>query len=52
MTYEYYYIITAANYEHAPIVAQPSRRTEFQGRLLAAMQEIQAEPKFRTLKTE
>jgi putative transposase len=37
------YFITAAHFEHAPIMATPERRTEFESRLLQAMQEIEAE---------
>ncbi len=37
------YLITAANFEHAPIMAAPERRTEFQEILLKKFQEIQAE---------
>jgi putative transposase len=38
-----YYLITAANFEHVPIMAAPARRTEFEARLLEAMQGIQAD---------
>ena len=38
-----YYQINAANYEHAPVMADPGRRTGFESRLLDAMHEIQAE---------
>ncbi len=38
-----YYFITAANAEHAPIMSEPARRTEFETRLLEAMQSIQAD---------
>jgi len=38
-----YYLITAANFEHVPIMATPARRTEFEARLLEAMQGIQAD---------
>jgi len=37
------YLITAANFEHAPIMAAPERRTEFQEILLERFREIQAE---------
>jgi putative transposase len=37
------YFITAANYEHAHIMAAPDRRTEFEARLLAVLREIEAE---------
>jgi putative transposase len=40
---EGYYLITAANYEHQPIMNSPDRRTDFEKRLLAIMQEIQAD---------
>ena len=36
-------MITAANFEHAPIMSTPERRTDFETRLLAAMQDIQAD---------
>src|SRR3972149_3490902 len=36
-------LITAANFEHVPIMALPDRRTEFEVRLLTAMQSICAE---------
>ena len=36
-------MLTAVNYEHAPIMNSPERRTEFQRRLLVAFQEIKAE---------
>ena len=38
-----YYLITAANFEHVPIMTSPERRTEFEIRLLSAMKEIQAD---------
>jgi putative transposase len=38
-----FYLITAANFEHAPIMVSPERRTEFEILLLAAMENIQAE---------
>ncbi len=38
-----YYLVTAANFEHAPIMSTPERRTDFETRLLAAMQAIQAD---------
>jgi hypothetical protein len=34
------YLISAANFEHVPIMASPDRRTEFESRLLAIMEEI------------
>ena len=37
------YLITAANFEHAPIMNSPERRTEFQEILLKGFCEIQAE---------
>ena len=37
------YFITVANFEHAFIMAAPERRTEFEIRLLKAMQDIEAE---------
>ncbi len=37
------YFITVANFEHAFIMAVPERRTDFEIRLLKAMQEIEAE---------
>jgi len=37
------YLITAANFEHAPIMAFPERRTEFQVILLKGFEEIRAE---------
>lgn len=37
------YLITAANFEHALIMAAPERRTEFQEILLKKFQEIHAE---------
>jgi putative transposase len=36
------YLITAANFEHASIMAMPERRTEFQEILLNGFQDIQA----------
>ena len=36
------YLITAANFEHAPIMASPERRTNFEARLLATMDGIRA----------
>jgi putative transposase len=39
---EGYYLLTAANYEHARVMESPDRRTEFEKRLLAAFQEIEA----------
>jgi len=38
-----YYLITAANFEHAHIMFAPERRTEFERRIVAALQEIQAD---------
>ena len=38
-----YYLITAANFEHVPIMASPERRTEFEMLLLSAMKQIQAD---------
>jgi putative transposase len=38
-----YYLITAANFEHAPVLDSPDRRTEFEMLLLGAMRGIQAE---------
>jgi putative transposase len=38
-----YYLISAANFEHVPIMASPERCTEFEIRLLSAMKEIQAD---------
>lgn len=40
---EGYYLFSAANFDHAPIMACPKRRTEFEAMLLAAMQEIHVE---------
>ncbi|HEY6042755.1 MAG TPA: transposase [Anaerolineae bacterium] len=37
------YMLTAVNYEHNPIMAAPSRRTEFEARLLTALNEIDAD---------
>jgi putative transposase len=37
-----YYLITAANFEHAPVMASPQRRTEFEVLLLETMRGIQA----------
>lgn len=37
------YLITAANFEHVPIMEAPERRTEFQEILLGKFQEIQTE---------
>jgi putative transposase len=37
------YLISAANFEHVPIMASPDRRTEFETRLLAIMEEIHGE---------
>ena len=38
-----YYLITAANFEHALIMGAPERRTEFESRLLEAMNSIRAD---------
>lgn len=38
-----YYLITAANYEHARVMESPARRSEFEKRLLQALREIEAE---------
>lgn len=38
-----YYLLTAANYEHAWVMETPDRRTEFETRLLKAFHEIEAE---------
>jgi putative transposase len=38
-----YYLITAANFEHVPIMALPERRTEFEILLLSEMKEINAD---------
>jgi len=38
-----YYLITAAIFEHQPIMAASSRRTEFEARLVGGIIEIQAE---------
>ncbi|MFA5874468.1 MAG: transposase, partial [Anaerolineales bacterium] len=38
-----YYLITAANFEHAPVMDSADRRTEFEMLLLGAMRGIQAE---------
>jgi putative transposase len=37
------YFLTAANFEHQPIMATPDRRTEFETRLLTTMAAIQAQ---------
>lgn len=34
-----YYLLSAANFEHRPIMASPARRTEFQKRVLDKLQE-------------
>jgi putative transposase len=36
------YLLTAANFEHAAIMASSDRRTEFEGGLLEVMKEVQA----------
>jgi len=38
-----YYLITAANFEHQPIMSAPPRRTEFETSLLEEIKGIQAE---------
>lgn len=38
-----YYLITAANFEHAPVMDSADRRTEFEMLLLGALRGIQAE---------
>jgi putative transposase len=38
-----YYLITAANFEHMPIMGKPSRRTDFESRLIQAMKDVQVE---------
>jgi putative transposase len=38
-----YYLISAANFEHAPIMALPDRRTDFESRLLNGLKEIMAD---------
>jgi len=38
-----YYLITAANFEHQPIMAAPTRRTDFETRLLEALAVIQVD---------
>lgn len=38
---EGYYLISAANYEHACVMETPKRRTEFESRLLLALKEIE-----------
>ncbi|MCC6298301.1 MAG: transposase [Anaerolineales bacterium] len=37
------YLISAANFEHKPIIKSPKRLTEFESRLLTALREIAAE---------
>ena len=37
------YLISAANFEHVPMMASPDRRTDFESRLLAMMDDIHAE---------
>jgi putative transposase len=34
------YLISAANFEHQPVMKQPERRTEFEAQLLSALKEI------------
>ncbi|MFN8473781.1 MAG: transposase [Anaerolineae bacterium] len=41
--HEAWYLITAANFEHTAIMSAPTRRTEFEHRLLSAMAEIKAD---------
>jgi putative transposase len=36
------YLLTAANFEHAPVMAAPNRRTEFEARLIEALHSIEA----------
>ena len=38
-----YYMLTAANFEHAHVMAAPERRAQFQTRLLAVFREIEAD---------
>ena len=38
-----HYLITAANLEHQPIMALPARRTDFETRLLTALENIRAD---------
>ena len=38
-----FYLITAANFEHAPVMVSPERRTEFEVLLLEAMKNIQVD---------
>jgi putative transposase len=38
-----YYLITAATFEHAPIIAEANRRSEFESNLINAMKDIRAE---------
>ncbi len=38
-----YYLLSAANFEHIPIITPLDRRTEFESRLLTAMSDIKAE---------
>lgn len=40
---EGYYMLTAANYEHAHVMTSPERRAEFQKQLLLAFHEIKAD---------
>jgi len=37
------YLVSAANFEHTPVMAAPERRREFEGDLLEAMKDCQAE---------
>ncbi|MGE5602860.1 MAG: transposase [Nitrososphaerales archaeon] len=37
------YLISAANFEHVPIMVSPDRRTQFESRLLAIMEDIHAD---------
>jgi putative transposase len=41
--WEGYYLLSAANYEHASIMEAPERRTEFENLLLTAFKECKAE---------
>ncbi|KAF0107561.1 MAG: transposase [Anaerolineaceae bacterium] len=38
-----YYLLTAANFEHVPVMAAPDRRSEFESGLIKVMKEIKAE---------
>jgi putative transposase len=39
-----YYLLTAANFEHKPIMADPARRSDFQKRAFEKMAEFELEP--------